>query len=308
MPAPNKQKKTRLSWGDILTDTTNYADDMVIEVKNAEGDAVPVSIGELRQHNEKTQGQFLADLERRTNELDQKQRTLTSGEERLTQILTNVATTMGVPVEDLIAGKIALGGKRTTEADLARVTGLDPDDPVLGPAAKELQRIEREHKDELKALTGRMEQIAKATGVGMSAYLDDYYDFQFEKHTSSLSPKVVERLGDKGKLTQDRVRKYAEENNLKDSRGRLNIGRAVKELTAEAAKEVEFADRLEKHDRERDAELRAATVRRPGMAGHNIAPPLTDDEGHTLSIGDAMARALEDPDILGTIATGTPIQ
>jgi hypothetical protein len=288
-----KAKNGKIDFKKLLNDKTAYADDMVISI----GDAT-VSIGDLREANAESEGQLLKDLEARTKELDTREGKLASAQAQLVDMYEALAEQTGVDPLDAAErgtlgdrkGKGGKGGRSAQRtAELLEDAGLDENDPLLRPVVAQLKALEARVDGVSKSEVGGLK---KAMGLMLQTYLDDHYALQFERLKGDVPKKAKD-------VTLEKVIQYATTQKLVDQKGRLNIDRALKEMTEPFRLEATIAEAEERGRQKAMDEVRMGSLPRPGMSGQKHQKPPKNDDGSTKSIEQVMMDALEDPEIFG---------
>ena len=151
-------------------------------------------------------------------------------------------------------------------------------------------------KDELKATQGSIKDIReKAIGPVINTYLEDYYEGKWEKLSTSL-PKGA-------KLELKEVLSYAEKEGLKDSKGRFNLDKAVRDLTYDQ-RVAEDAERRVADLRKKDDEERLlASIPKPNVGPRaGVDKSFRNEKGQTKSLDEVLLQAAEDSDMWSQIA------
>jgi len=276
-----------------IIENKSLKDDMVIAV----GDE-SFTVGELRSMDAESEGGSTAELEAR-------EANLVRAQSALATTLQTVAEKMGIPIDDLIEGRLESITPRRGKAPDA---DDDPDAELLADVdPRILTALEKRLEKKLGSATSAaaitkiekdLADTRKALGIALKVNMDDHYDRTFR----DLSKDIPEGV----KLDLPTALKYADDNNLRDKTGRYNIQKAVSDLTYEARhkKEIEAA---EARGAERARQQQLADSVRPGAGapGHSHMKPPVDDKGRTHTIEHQLHEALNDTDIQHMLA-GVP--
>lgn len=268
-------------WKELLSDRSLYPDDFTVSVKR-DGKEETLSLGEMRAYDAESRGALTADLTRREQDMQKRERQVNDASVAIGTVVEKVAAASGLTVEEL------LQGKTPTRRQVAESADLDENDPLIGKAIKQMNAMQAR----LDAQDAEIKRTrTEALGPMLNTYLEDYYEGKWEKLEPTL-PKGA-------KVTRQEALDYANKNGLKDSKGRLDLSKAVRDLTyderinAEAEKRV--ADLRKKDD---DARVLAAAPR-PSSLGTRIKTDktLTNDKGQTKNFDEVLNDALADTDL-----------
>lgn len=279
-------------WADIFADTDNFADDMNIAIKQADGTEITYSLGDLRQYNEDHEGSLLANLESREKAVKADAANVEAAKRELLSTYEEIQRGAGNPGGRAVAR--AAAGKKVTAADLAEDTGLDETDPIVGSLVKEINNLKANQKTESDGLKGTVVQLQNVIKNVLGTYLEDSYQTQFAGLQSDIN-KLPEKV--RKTYTYDELKKHAEENKLMDKAGRLDLRKAFRERAADQLKDVEFEERLTKAKKDWENEARMANVQHPRRAGSTITQPEFDVSKSKDPIGDAINLAMKDDEL-----------
>jgi hypothetical protein len=270
-------------WAEILKDRAAYGDDFTVTLKSGE----TMTLGDMRAYDTEHEGELTQKLTAKEQELAGRERNVSGAANALAARIKQAADAAGISVDDFIEGKIP------TKKEVAKAQDLDENDPLVGQLVKEFRGL----KSELQATQGQLKDL-KEKGIGpvVNTYLEDYYEGKWEKVSAKL-PKGA-------KLELKEALKYAEENGLKDTKGRWNLEKAVKDLTFDArveeAAQTKLADLRKKDDDQRMLE----SIPKPNVGPRaGVAKDFKDAKGRTKSLDDVMLDALSDTDMWRQIGT-----
>src|SRR5215469_358477 len=218
-------------WADILKDSATYGDDFVVTMKDGE----TVTIGQMRAYDRENEGALTQRLTAKEKELAGRESNLNTASIEFGKLVERVAEQSGMSVDDLLAGKAP------TRRAVAQSSGLDENDPLVGSLVKEIKAMRADFASQIDVVK------KQALGPMLSTYLEDYYEASWEK----LSPSIPKSA----KVTRDEALKYATDNGYKDSKGRLDLSKAIRDLTYDArvdeAAAAKVADLRKKDDDQR---------------------------------------------------------
>jgi hypothetical protein len=269
-----------MKWAEILSNK-QYPDDFVISVKNGDKTET-LTLGQMRAEDTESRGALTAELTRKEQDILKREKDVTNASKGIATMLENLSTKTGLSYEELIEGKTP------TKKVVAQAAELDENDPLVGALVKEIKGL----RAELTTTKGDIETVRKnALGPMLNTYLEDYYEGTWEKITPTL-PKGA-------KVERADALKYAQDNGLKDSRGRLDLRKAVRDLT--------YDDRINEEAEKRVADLRKkdedtrtiAAAPKPGGTHINVKTDrsLLDAKGRTKSFDDMLTEAAADTEM-----------
>jgi hypothetical protein len=270
-------------WAEILKGKTDYPDDFTFTLKSGE----TMTLGEMRAYDVEHEGELTRNLTAKEQELAGRERNVSGAANALAARIKQAADAAGISVDDFIEGKIP------TKRQVAAEQELSEDDPLVGKIVKEMKAV----RAELQSTQGQLKDL-KEKGIGpvVNTYLEDYYEGKWEKVSAKL-PKGA-------KLELKEAMKYAEENGLKDARGRWNLEKAVRDLTFDArvqeAAEAKVADLRKKDEDQRMLD----SIPKPNVGPRaGVSKDFKDAKGRTKSLDDVMMDALNDSDMWKQIGT-----
>src|SRR6516162_880861 len=264
---------------DILANA-KYADDMVLSLP----DGTTATVGEMRG--------YTAD---ERSALIQRDESLRAAEAGLSNRVNRLREA-GL-LDDQLNPVLSTRAEREVKQAITQQTGITEEDPLFGPLLKqvktEMAAISSQMKAELEGLSNSVKQIGGVTQQAVKGYLGDHYDQVYKSARGSLP----ESLRDKYPL--DKVIEYATQRQLTDQVGRLNIARALDQMSWEdvkAAQQKDFAASRKQLEEDRQA---MTQMGRPQPSGprHNTGFKGVDDKGKTLSLDQAIAAAANDSEI-----------
>jgi hypothetical protein len=265
-------------WAEILKDGTAYPDDFTVTLKNGE----VMSLGDMRSYDREHEGELTRTLTAKEQELSARERNVSGASTALAQRIKQAADAAGISVDDFIEGKIP------SKKQVAKEQDLDEDDPLVGKLVKELRAV----KAELTATQTSIKDIReKAIGPVINTYLEDYYENTWDNRIAPSLPKSA-------KVTRDEAIKYAEENGLKDKKGRLDLSKAAKDLTFDA-RVAEAAESKVKDLRKKDEDQRVLeSIPQPGGRAHlKTQPQFKTEKGATKSFDQVLNDAMTDTEL-----------
>jgi len=270
-----------IKWATLLADKTQFPDDFVVSVKR-DGKDETLSLGEMRSYDTESKGALSAELTKKEQDILKREKYVTDASKGIASMLENLSAKTGLTYEELIEGKTP------TKKEVAKASELDENDPLVGVLVKELKAV----RAELTSTRGEIDNVKKsALGPMLNTYLEDYYESTWEKIEPSL-PKGA-------KATRADALKYAQDNGLKDARGRLDLRKAVRDLTYEDRINAEAEKRVADL-RKKDEDTRTlASVPKPAGTHINVKTDrsLLDAKGRTKSFDDMLSEAAADTEM-----------
>jgi hypothetical protein len=270
-----------MKWKEILANRQAFPDDFVISVKN--GDKTEsLTLGAMRTEDAETNGELTRALTAKEQDIQKREKDVTNASKGIATMLENLSAKTGLSYEELIEGKAP------TKKEVAKGAELDENDPLVGALVKELKAV----RAELSSTKEEIGNVKKsALGPMLNTYLEDYYESTWEKIEPSL-PKGA-------KATRADALKYAQDNGLKDAKGRLDLRKAVRDLTYEDRINAEAEKRVADL-RKKDEDARTlASVPRPAGTHINVKTDrsLLDAKGRTKSFDDMLSEAAADTEM-----------
>lgn len=271
-------------WAEILKDTAAYGDDFTVSLK----DGQTMTLGEMRSYDRENEGALTAKLTAREQELNTRESNVNTATKQVANLINKYAESAGMTVEDV------LEGKTPTKRQVAANTELDENDPLVGQVVKKLNAMQTQidNRDaEIKTL--------KEKGIGpiLNTYLEDFYEAKWEKVAPTL-PKGA-------KLELKQVMEHAEKNGLRDSKGRYDLTKAVRDLTYDARVDEEAEKRVAGLRKKDQDEALMSSIPKPGSQARFGTPKnFKDDKGKTKTFDAVMNDALQDVDLWKGIQTG----
>jgi hypothetical protein len=275
-------------WKDLLTDK-NIPDDFAISV-NGE----TLTFGQMREYDRENEGALTQRLTAKEQEIAKREKAVNDASIQLATVIEKTAAQAGLSVDDFLSGKSPV--KRSAVADAA---DLDENDPLVGKLVKELKGL----RAETAKLHGDIDNVRKsALGPMLNTYLEDYYETKWEK----LSPS----LPDGSKLTLKEAMEHANSNGLKDSKGRLDLAKAARDLTYDQRVQAEAKKLATAERKKMEDEMALAAVPRPNQLGqrvktdHSLQKQAPNGRWETKSFDDVLNDAVNDADLWKGIASG----
>lgn len=268
-------------WKDLLSDKSLYPDDFTVVVRR-DGKEESLSLGEMRAYDAESKGALTADLTRREQDIQKREKNVNDASVQLATVIEKTAFAAGLSVDELLAGKAP------TKRAVADAADLDENDPLVGTLVKEIKSL----RTELQSTKADVERTRKdALGPMLTTYLEDYYESKWEKLEPTL-PKGAT-------VTRDQAIKYANDNGYKDARGRLDLSKAVKDLTYDARVEVEAEKRAADMRKKLDDERVLAAAPKPSGTHINVKTDksLLNAKGRTKDFDEVLTDALADTDL-----------
>jgi hypothetical protein len=266
-----------MSWKEVLTDKSKFADDLKLNVNGLE-----VSLGELRQMNKDSEGA----LARKMAEAELREKAAASKEMEAADFYAKLldqqtkATTTGVRDAD--------GKDYNYDAD-----------PVLSPLNKRIAQIQEKIEKEYAT---KFQTLEQSLNIATARYLQDSWKRDFEA------------ISDRGDLDLKTTLEHAMKNKLVDEFGVPNVRKAADDLLASKREEAKIA-KIREEERERARhEALAGTLGRPSAGGTvNLGKSATANGGDApkpssleQALEVAMANAKNDPDIVKGFAGLNP--
>src|SRR6516225_4602754 len=264
---------------DILANA-KYADDMVLSLP----DGTTATIGEMRG--------FTASERSALINRDESLRAAEAGLSNRVNRLREAGL-----LDDQLNPVLSSKADREVRQTVTQQTGIAEDDPLFGPLLQQVKRemaaISGQMKTELESLSNSVRQIGGVTQQAVKGYLGDHYDQVYKTSRAALPESV------RDKYPLDKVIEYASQRQLTDQVGRLNIARALDQMSRDDVKAAERKD-FESSRKQLEEDRQALSqMGRPQPSGprHNTGFKGTDDKGRTLSLDEAIAAAGNDSEI-----------
>jgi len=263
-------------WAEILKDSQSYPDDFTVALK----DGQTMTLADMRSYDKENEGALTSRLTAREKELEKREKTVNDASITLGGVVEKVATASGLTVDELLAGKTP------TKRQVAAATDLDENDPLVGTVVKQMKAMQAK----IDAQEQQIGSLRKdALGPMLNTYLDDFYESRWEKISPSM-PKGA-------KVERQQAMEYAQKNGLKDAKGRLDLDKAVRDLTfddrVQEAAEKKAAEISKKND---DARILASVPKPGGNLGAKIRTDksLTNEKGITKNFDEMLVDATND--------------
>lgn len=276
----------------MIADKTTYPDTFSFKLP----DGTDVTIGDLRADLSEHDGELTASVAEKMTELETRKTQLVNAEKEVLGYWDNYLKLTGLTAEEALAGK-----KPKTAAAVSDETGLDESDPIVGQMVKIVNGLKAE-VDGLKGKFSTTEQnVLKPM---LNTYLDDYYSDRFEDR---ILPKLPEKAREK--VTLESVLAHAQKEGYKDSKGRLNLDRAAKDLAEPFTLELTRAQIREEERKNLRNEMAMESMDRPGSRNslnnpRNGTPKsFKNEKGQTKSFDEALQMAMSDDEILSQIGS-----
>ncbi len=269
-------------WRDLLSNSKDYPDDFTVTLKN--GDVM--TLGDMRSYDKEHEGELTARLTAQEKDLSTRERNVQGASMALAQRIKQYADVVGLTVDDFVEGK------PVTKKQVAAEQGLDENDPLVGQLVKEIKAV----RSELDGLKGGIKDIReKAIGPVINTYLEDYYESKWDKLSTKL-PKGA-------KLELKEVMDYANKEGLKDAKGRLNLEKAIRDLTYDARVSEEAESRVAGLRKKDDEERLLASIPKPNVGPRTpVAKQFKNEKGRTKSFDEVMNDAMSDGDLWEQVA------
>lgn len=276
----------------MIADKSLYPDDFSFIL----GDGTAVKLGDLRSDLTEHDGELTAAVDARMTAAELKSQEVIRAEQNVLGLWQNYLKATGLTADEALSGK-----KPKTISAVADETGLDETDPIVGTLVKTINAL----KSDIDGIKGQFTSTKDSVLKPMLAtYLEDYYSDQFEDR---ILPSLPEKA--KEKVTLKAALEHAEKEGYKDSKGRLNLKRAAKDLAEPFTMELERDKiRAEESKKLRD-EMAMGSMERPG--GHSSSPrngtpkSFKNEKGVTKSFDEVLQDAMSDDSILASIAGQT---
>jgi hypothetical protein len=269
-------------WKDILTDAATYPDDFTISLK----DGSTMTLGDMRSYDKEHEGELTRTLTAREQDVVKRERDLSTATNNLGVLIEKTAERAGLTIEEFMAGRAP------TKRQVAAAADLDENDPLVGSLVKEMKGMQAKFDAQETAIASLRKD---ALGPMLNTYLEDFYESRWEKLSPSL-PKD-------SKVTRDQALKYAMENSYKDSHGRLDLSKAIKDLTYDDRVQAD-AHKIAADLRKKDDDARALAVApRPASLGQKIKTDksLLNEKGRTKNFDEVLNDATNDVDLWRSI-------
>jgi len=205
-----------IDFAAILQDEGTYPDALEVTLGDKK-----VSLGQIRDRSKREQARIAAELAKVNEErqsLDTRNKEILALSEKATEVYNRLQE------------QLAKASERTPAAgDPEALWGTDP---WYQPARKRVEEVDKM----VKQLSDTQRQIAQAVQGAIALYMDDRFDREYEQVAPEIEkfPKLAEWKD------QEKLKKFAADNNLLDKRKLPSIRAAVEKLTAaerEAMKE-----------------------------------------------------------------------
>jgi hypothetical protein len=270
-----------MKWKDLLADKTKYPDDFVVSYKDGDKTET-MTLGQMRTEDADTRGELTRTLTAKEQDLQKRERDVTNASKGIASMLENLSAKTGLSYEELIEGKTP------TKKTVAQSAELDENDPLVGALVKEIKGLRTE-------LASNKEEIAtvkkNALGPMLNTYLEDYYESTWEKLAPTL-PKGA-------KVERADALKYAQDQGMKDAKGRLDLRKAVRDLTYDARVQEEAEKRVADLRKKDDDARTLAAVPRPAGTHINVKTDrsLLNAKGQTKSFDEMLGEAAADTEM-----------
>lgn len=274
-------------WKDILADQA-VPDDFAVSV-NGE----TMTIGDMRAYDRETRGALSAQLTKREEEMATREKMVNDASIGMASMIERIGQATGLTPDELLAGKAP------TRKEVAKAAELDENDPLVGALVKELKAV----RTELAATNGRYEDLKKnALGPMLNTYLGDYYDLQWER----LSGQIPEGAT----LTREQAIEHANKSGYKDQKGRLDLGKAIKDLTYDARVKIEAKKLATEERKKMENEFAMRSAPRPSQLGQKVKPDksVLNAKGQVKSFDEVLTDAVNDVDLWRGIAKSDQVQ
>lgn len=321
-----RRAAARTPWKDILENDA-LGDDTVIQVGE-----VSATLGELRTLNEETGGGTAAELDAREQALQKDQGLLITAQGELARMFQTLSDITGQDPKDLMERGLdenrlraragggrggnnnrRTGNNRHASTDLLgeddagdlleTATGMDRDDPLLKPVLDRLTKLE---STDMKAIKDELKRTQTALGIALKVNMEEHYERTYNGYKfPELDEPTSKRLKfSRPTLTQ--VLKHAEDNGIKDRHGRLNVSRALDELTGGVRHKLELEQAEQRGAKRREDEMRAGSVTPPGATGqrHQLTKVSQRPDGTAKDFGEVLADAANDTDLWNSALSG----
>lgn len=282
----------KTKWRDILSDAKSFPDDFKVDLGNGN----VMSLGDLRSDDKESHGAVTASLSAKEKEVNDRAEQLKKADAAVMAMFDNYLKVTGLSADEALAGK-----EPVTRKIVASNTDLDPNDPIVGKLVSALNGLKEEMGTIKGSIATQRDQVLKPM---LSTYLDDYYQDRWNDKIEPGLPKAA-----KGKVDFDAAMKHAEKEGYKDSRGRLDLNKAARDLTYDYRIDEEADKRATDRVKKLRDEETVAAMGRPGTVGANrggkVQQQFKTEKGRTKSLEEAMEMARQDVDIwTGGASTG----
>ena len=275
------------TWKDILSDPA-IPDDFSLSV-NGE----TMTLGSMREYERESKGALSQQLTARETEMAKREKFVNDASIGIATMLERIGQATGLSTDELLQGKMP------TRREVARSAELDENDPLVGGLVKEIKSL----RAEVQAGKGQYEDLRKnALGPMLNTYLDDYYELQWER----LHGQVPEGF----ELSRDKALEHASKAGYKDSKGRWDLSKAIKDLTYDARVKVE-AKKLAADERKKmESEFAMRSAPKPSQLGQRIKPDkgLLNAKGQVKSFDEVLNDAVGDVDMWRSIQSSDKVQ
>jgi hypothetical protein len=263
-------------WKEILSDKS-VPDDFAISV-NGE----TLTIGQMRDYDRENEGALTQRLSARETELSNREKNLNDASIGIATMLERISGATGMSTEDLLQGKMP------SKKEVASGAQLDENDPLVGTLVKEIKSL----RGEVQSNRTLVDELKKnALGPMLNTYLDDYYESQWEKLHGSI-PEGAE-------LSRDKALEYANKSGYKDTKGRLDLSKAIKDLTYDARVKQEAKKLAAEERKQMENEFALRSAPRPSQLGQRIKPDksVLNEKGQVKSLDEVLNDAVNDADL-----------
>ena len=277
------------SWKDIFSDRDAYGDDMVVALKDKNGNDISYTMGDLRTYNEEHDGELLRTLEPEVEKLKRDRQEVEADRQEVLRMYQQTGHPQPQPDE------------RATKTSVAAQFQLDENDPLVGQLVKELNKTKGDMDTKLNALN---QSLAQQNNI-LATVLRTYINRSTQEQYRGMQPDI-NALPEKSrtKYTYDILKKHAETNRMNDPDGLPDLARALKDLAGEEI----YAARLakDKAEWEKDYEQKrrmtsAREIQGARLAGDRIPKPKIDVMHSKDPIGEALTQASQDDELWNSI-------
>lgn len=275
------------TWKEILADPA-IPDDFALSV-NGE----TMTLGSMRQYDREHQGELSRTLTARDADLTKREKFVNDASIGIATMLERVSQATGLSTDDL------LNGKMPSKREVAKAAELDESDPLTGTLVKEIKAL----RAEVNAGNQRFEDLRK-NGLGpiVNTYLDDFYEAQWERVAGDL-PKG-------SKLTRQEALDHATKSGYKDTKGRLDLRKAMRDLTYDERVKID-AQKLATEERKKmESEFAMRAVPKPSQLGAKVKPDksVLNAKGQVKSFDEVLNDAVGDVDMWRSIQSSNQVQ
>jgi hypothetical protein len=271
------------TWKEVLKDKAAYGDDFTVTLKSGE----TMTLGDMRAYDTEHEGELTQRLTAKEQELAAREGNVGKAATALATRIKQAADAAGISVDDFIEGKIPTKKQIATEQELSE------DDPLVGKIVKEMKAV----RAELQTTQGQLKDL-KEKGIGpvINTYLEDFYETKWEK--------VAAKLPKGAKVELKEALKYAEDNGLKDNKGRWNLDKAVRDLTYDARVEEAATAKLADLRKKDDEEKLLASIPKPNVGPRaGVAKDFKTAKGATKSFDEVLNDAMTDTELWRQVGT-----